>query len=232
MANIFDDNVARGINDALVASGLTKGKDITTIRFGGDLIQGNRFDMIINGVAIVPLLFNTSHLNTMKNIVTNIEAHADVSRATIHNDHTGNPREIHIIGAAGVTALTITAMAVTLGASQTTVEEDDSDLAGKGVRDIVALPVIVIQEADTMGQGDFEHLTGAGPHTPPAGTHYVAIKAWQADLELASLSTVDGVTTLAGDTVTQDDVIYGRFDSVGITSGEALAYKSRVKSNE
>lgn len=141
---LYSDNIAKDINDALKGTGINTGKPVTKIRFDADLVTSNKFDMTINGVAVTQTTFATSHVHTMSLIRANIQSHASVDQAELHNDENGNVREIIITGTEGGT-LTLTAMAVTLGASQANVAEDSTNMGG--TREIAGLPVIASNES-------------------------------------------------------------------------------------
>ena len=85
--------------------------------FSGDLILANVINATVNGVAITPVTFATSHLATMQAIANAISAIATVQSAVVGGL---NNRTITIISDIG-TATVVTSFVVTLGASQATI---------------------------------------------------------------------------------------------------------------
>jgi hypothetical protein len=89
---------------------------VTQLAFSADLIASNVVTPTINGVALAPITYATSHAATMTAIATAIAAATGVASAAVDGS---NPRQINITGASGV-ALTASET-VTGGASQPTV---------------------------------------------------------------------------------------------------------------
>lgn len=85
--------------------------------FSADLITDNVINATVNGVAITPVTYATSHLDTMQAIADEIEAIPTIESATVGG---ANNRTITIISIPG-TATDVTSFIVTLGASQATV---------------------------------------------------------------------------------------------------------------
>lgn len=91
--------------------------DAATSVFSADLVTGNVINATINGVAITPVNYVTSHLVTMQAIANAIEDIPSIQSATVGGV---NNRTISIISKVG-TATTISSFVVTGGASQPTV---------------------------------------------------------------------------------------------------------------
>lgn len=91
--------------------------DTASSVFSADLITGNTINATVNGVAITPVVYATSHLATMQAVAAAIDAIPSVSSATVGG---ANNRTITIISNVG-TATTVTSFVVTGGASQATV---------------------------------------------------------------------------------------------------------------
>lgn len=91
--------------------------DTGSALFSADLITGNTVNGTVNGVAITPVVYATSHLATMQAIANEIAAIPSVSSATVGG---ANNRTITVISNVG-TATTLTSFAVTGGASQATI---------------------------------------------------------------------------------------------------------------
>lgn len=85
--------------------------------FSADLITANTVNATVNGVAITPVLYATSHLATMQAVANAIAAIPSVESATVGG---ANNRTITIISVPG-TATAVTVFTVTGGASQATV---------------------------------------------------------------------------------------------------------------
>lgn len=90
--------------------------------FSADLITGNVINATVNGVAIDPVTYATSHLATMQAIADEIASIPNVQSATVGG---ANNRTITIISVPG-TATTVSSFVVTLGASQATVTTTSS----------------------------------------------------------------------------------------------------------
>lgn len=91
--------------------------DTASSVFSADLITGNTVNATVNGVAITPVVYATSHLATMQAVANAIDAIPSVSSATVGG---ANNRTITIISNVG-TATTVSVFTVTGGASQATV---------------------------------------------------------------------------------------------------------------
>ena len=91
--------------------------DTASSVFSADLITGNTVNFTVNGVAITPVVYATSHLATMQAVANAIAAIPSVSSATVGG---ANNRTITIISNVG-TATTVTVATVTGGASQATI---------------------------------------------------------------------------------------------------------------
>lgn len=85
--------------------------------FSADLITGNTINFTVNGVAITPVVFATSHLATMQAIADEIAAIPSISSATVGG---ANDRTLTIISNVG-TATVVTVATVTGGVSQATI---------------------------------------------------------------------------------------------------------------
>jgi hypothetical protein len=90
--------------------------------FSADLITGNTVNATVNGVAITPVVFATSHLATMNAIAAEIAALPNIASAVVGG---ANNRTITIMSDNG-TSITVTGFLVTGGASQATVTTTDS----------------------------------------------------------------------------------------------------------
>lgn len=91
--------------------------DTASSVFSADLVALNVINATVNGVAITPVVFTTSHLVTMQLIADAIAAIPSVASAVVGG---ANDRTITIISNVG-TATVVTSFVVTLGASQPTV---------------------------------------------------------------------------------------------------------------
>jgi hypothetical protein len=91
--------------------------DTASSAFSADLITGNTVNATVNGVAITPVVFATSHLLTMQAVANAIAAIPSVASATVGG---ASNRTITIISDVG-TATNVTVFTVTGGASQATV---------------------------------------------------------------------------------------------------------------
>ncbi len=91
--------------------------DTASSVFSADLITGNVINATVNGVAIDPVTYATSHLATMQAIAAEIAAIPSVTSAVVGG---ASNRTITIISDVG-TASVVTSFVVTLGASQATV---------------------------------------------------------------------------------------------------------------
>lgn len=93
-----------------------KGRDLVwtgTLNFSADFVAGNTINLLINGVAITAVPFNTNHATTLADLASAISAHAAVATATV----TG-ARQITVPGLTVGTQLVFTGILVTGGASQ------------------------------------------------------------------------------------------------------------------
>lgn len=90
--------------------------------FSADLVTSNTVNATVNGVAITPVVFTTSHLVTMQAVANAIAAIPSVSSATVGG---ANNRTITIVSEVG-TATDVTVFTVTGGASQATVTTTES----------------------------------------------------------------------------------------------------------
>lgn len=91
--------------------------DTASSVFSADLITGNTVNATVNGVAITPVVYATSHLATMQAVANAIAAIPSVASAVVGG---ANNRTITIISNVG-TATTVSVFTVTGGASQATV---------------------------------------------------------------------------------------------------------------
>lgn len=91
--------------------------DTASSVFSADLITGNTVNFTVNGVAITPVVYATSHLATMQAIANAIAAIPSVSSAVVGG---ASDRTITIISNPG-TATAVTVATVTGGASQATI---------------------------------------------------------------------------------------------------------------
>lgn len=91
--------------------------DTASSVFSADLVALNTINVTVNGVAITPVVYTTSHLVTMQLIADAIAAIPSVASAVVGG---ANNRTITIISDVG-TATTVSGFLVTLGASQATV---------------------------------------------------------------------------------------------------------------
>lgn len=91
--------------------------DTASSVFSADLITGNTVNATVNGVAITPVVFATSHLLTMQAVANAIAAIPSVASAVVGG---ANDRTITVISDVG-TATNITVFTVTGGASQATI---------------------------------------------------------------------------------------------------------------
>ncbi len=91
--------------------------DTASSVFSDDLILDNVVDATVNGVAIAPVTFATSHLATMQQVANAIAAIPSVASATVGGP---NNRTITIISEVG-TPTAVTVFTVTLGVTQATV---------------------------------------------------------------------------------------------------------------
>lgn len=90
--------------------------------FSADLVTDNVINVTVNGIAITPVTFATSHLATMNAIAAEIAALPGVASAIVGG---ANNRTITIMSTNG-TSITVTGFLVTDGASQATVTTTDS----------------------------------------------------------------------------------------------------------
>jgi hypothetical protein len=92
--------------------------DILVLTFAGDIITGNTINAKVNGAAITPVLFDTDNDTTIANLATILAATEEILTAVVTNNTTHD----HVITctARPFTPLTITNVAVTGGATQTT----------------------------------------------------------------------------------------------------------------
>lgn len=90
-------------------------REVTTVTFSADLVTSNSVTITVDGTALSPVVFATSHDATMAAIATAIQATAGVLTAT------ASGRVITVTGANAGDPFTLTSSAVTGGASQATV---------------------------------------------------------------------------------------------------------------
>ena len=90
--------------------------------FSADLVTGNVINVTVNGIAITPVNYATSHLATMNAIAAEIEALPGIASATVGG---ANNRTITIMSDNG-TSITVTGFLVTGGGSQATVNTTNS----------------------------------------------------------------------------------------------------------
>lgn len=91
--------------------------DTASSVFSADLIEDNVVNMTVNGVAIDPVTYATSHLSTMQAIANEIQAIPSIASATVGG---ANNRTLTIISNIG-TASAVTVGTVTGGVSQATI---------------------------------------------------------------------------------------------------------------
>ena len=96
--------------------------DTASSVFSADLIADNVVNATVNGVAITPVTYATSHLATMQAVANAIAAIPSVASAVVGG---ANDRTITIISNVG-TATVVTSFVVTLGLSQATVTTTSS----------------------------------------------------------------------------------------------------------
>jgi hypothetical protein len=90
--------------------------NLSTIVLNADLVTGNVINVTLNGVALAPITFATSHLATMLAIAAAIQAQPDIFTAVVSDP---NNRTITVTADQGKLAIT-NSFVVTLGASQAT----------------------------------------------------------------------------------------------------------------
>lgn len=85
--------------------------DTVTIVFDADLITDNSIVVTVNGVALSPVVFASSHANTMGLLETALEAHANIDTVTV------DTRTLTIVSESDLSVVIQSAI-VTLGVSQ------------------------------------------------------------------------------------------------------------------
>jgi hypothetical protein len=106
------------ISYGLLSSSLKLGQPYYLLTISGTLVASNQINLTINGVGVTATNFTTSPANTMQLLAQNIAAHADVTEANYLGwDEGNNVYKIKFIGRYQNT-LTITALAITGGATQ------------------------------------------------------------------------------------------------------------------
>lgn len=90
----------------------------STIVFAGDLVTSNVVNLKVNGLAMSPVTFSSTHAATMALIVTAIKAIAGVANAVLDTSDTAS-RTILVYSTDGLACL-VTDIAVTAGSTQTT----------------------------------------------------------------------------------------------------------------
>jgi len=91
-------------------------QNLSTIVLSADLVTSNSIAVSVNGVALTPIVFDNSHLDTMNLIAAAIELEPGIASAVVGG---ANDRTITVISDNGETS-TINSFVVTLGASQAT----------------------------------------------------------------------------------------------------------------
>jgi hypothetical protein len=106
------------ISYGLLSSSLKLGQPYYLLTISGTLVASNQINLTINGAGVTATNFTTSPANTMQLLAQNIAAHADVTEANYLGwDEGNNVYKIKFIGRYQNT-LTITALAITGGATQ------------------------------------------------------------------------------------------------------------------
>lgn len=90
--------------------------------FSADLITGNTVNATVNGIAITPVVYATSHVATMNAIAAEIAALPGIASAIVGG---ANNRTLTVMSDNG-TSIAVTGFLVTGGASQATVTTTDS----------------------------------------------------------------------------------------------------------
>ena len=95
-----------------------------------------------------------------------------------------------------------------------------------------------------FGQVGFDRLSGSGLFTPTSGSKWIALKAINANVVCAQLTSsvefmnttassgTSSATMLTASTIQQGDVFYGPFTRVSMSSGQCLAYRTLYEVNE
>lgn len=91
---------------------------VQTLTFADEFVTDNTIDMNINETAITQVPFNTTHDQTMTDLATEIQGHADVATAVVTGG--AGSKVITITAATAGIPVVITNIAVFGGASQTT----------------------------------------------------------------------------------------------------------------
>lgn len=160
-------------------------QNLTTLVFSADLITANEINGSINGVAIAPVTFDTSHLITMGLIADEIEAIDGVASATVGGE---NDRTITVVGEVDQVSIIGTSWAVTSGASQATVAVTNTTAD--------SLYGVALRTQNKMNLYAPAGSDGASPY-------------YQGDC--VSMLTRGRVYVLVEDTVTSDDPVYVRY---------------------
>lgn len=166
-------------------------QNLSTIVLDADLVTSNSIAVSINGVALTPIVFAVSHLNTMGLIATAIEAEPGIESATVGG---ANNRTITVVAENGEVA-EVDSFVVTLGASQATatITNTTSDtLYGVALR--------------TQTKMNLYAQTGSNGASP----YYEG--------DCVSMLTKGRVYVLVEDEVTSDDPVYMRFVANGLNT--------------
>jgi len=90
--------------------------NLSTIDLDADLVTSNVINVSVNGVALAPIIFATSHLATMNTIAAVILAQPNIASAVVGG---ANNRMITVTATEGNVAI-VNSFVITLGASQAT----------------------------------------------------------------------------------------------------------------
>ena len=80
---------------------------------------------------------------------------------------------------------------------------------------------------DNLGQSDFDIIDDTDNHTPDGFGHWFAILPLGGNAVINVLATKGG-DNLSGETLSQDVGYLGRFNSITLTSGKVIAYRSNT----
>lgn len=159
-------------------------QNLATLVFSADLVASNVINGNINGVAIAPVTYASSHLATMTAIAAAIETADDDVTATVGG---ANNRTITIMASGAAKAL-VAGWVVTLGGSQATITMTNTTYD--------TLYGIALRTQDKMNLLGVNGSAGAAPYY--AGT-------------CVSMLTRGRVFVLVEDTLNSDDAVYMRF---------------------
>lgn len=77
----------------------------------------------------------------------------------------------------------------------------------------------------SMGGLGFEFVSDTSAHTPTSGNVFVAVQIVNDTVFSAIAGTGITGNTFTGNTISAGTIIFGRFTSITLTSGKAIAYK-------